>query len=280
MKKLYAMVSTDCNLHCPHCNIPRNGDGWNEEKFLNELLPFEGNVVLFGGEPTVHRDRFYHVVDQLFGMGKYNSCSITTNLIDVDEKLLEYLTMINYVGTSWNKTRFTPKEYVEWVRNLHRIDEEDIHWSVLVTLTPDLIERPAREFINTVYTWGKFRSCTGITLEHLVFDDADEAYYQRADEWMCDLYKLWNLAIPVTTFWDLKWWFDCSETYTLLPNGEVMHCCPTGLEACKNVPNSCMVCDKVNECRPCVLQTGCSYPHKLYELIKEDYERYERYSQK
>ena len=58
MKELYAVLTNQCNLSCPHCDIKSSElDDYNKELFLNAIKEFDGNIILFGGEPTLYKNR-------------------------------------------------------------------------------------------------------------------------------------------------------------------------------------------------------------------------------
>ena len=57
MRTVYAMVTTNCNLGCPHCDIKNdNADNWVAEAFINQLNAADHNII-FGGEPSLYMDR-------------------------------------------------------------------------------------------------------------------------------------------------------------------------------------------------------------------------------
>ena len=62
---LYALLTQNCNLQCPHCMIYNNTkeDFFNEERFLDVLRNWKGDITLFGGEPTLYRDRFMKAIN-------------------------------------------------------------------------------------------------------------------------------------------------------------------------------------------------------------------------
>lgn len=63
MKHLHAILTTNCNLRCPHCGVPDNVEIYNEEKVLEEIKNFDGEVTLFGGECTLYEDRFIKALE-------------------------------------------------------------------------------------------------------------------------------------------------------------------------------------------------------------------------
>ena len=85
MKKLYVIPTYHCNLKCPHCELHLRDDNFNES-FYDVLS--NNNIdlgVLFGGEPTLYRDRLIKCL-------KTNKIhSISTNLIKLDNELISLL---------------------------------------------------------------------------------------------------------------------------------------------------------------------------------------------
>ena len=103
-KILYAMPTSLCNLSCPHCEIRTHHESYNEDRFLDEFRRWDGDVIIFGGEPTLFRDRLLNII------GDPKIISITTNLLNLDDELIQYYNRI-HVSTSWNKSRFTNFEF-------------------------------------------------------------------------------------------------------------------------------------------------------------------------
>jgi hypothetical protein len=62
--------------------------------------------------------------------------------------------------------------------------------------------------------------------------------------------------------------FDCSEVYTLYPNGTLRKGCPN-FEGEIYMPTKCYICNISETCMPCRLHKYCSYPHKFAKLLEE-----------
>ena len=92
---------------------------------------------------------------------------------------------------------------------------------------------------------------------------------EKADEWLCMFHD--NYTGGMTNLIEEKldnWNCDCNEIYTLEPDGEIRKGCPDSLVLKeKTYCNDCLTCDKVDRCRPCMLQKTCSYPKKLSEKL-------------
>lgn len=56
---------------------------YNEEKVLEEIKNFDGEVTLFGGECTLYEDRFIKALETK------NVRSVSTNMMDISGKRLE-----------------------------------------------------------------------------------------------------------------------------------------------------------------------------------------------
>lgn len=84
MKHLYALLTRNCDLHCPHCGVAEyKNETYNEEKILETIKNFDGNVTLFGGECTLYEDRFIKALDTK------NIDSVSSNLLNISGKRLE-----------------------------------------------------------------------------------------------------------------------------------------------------------------------------------------------
>ena len=264
-RQIYAMLTNNCNLSCPHCDIKSSDDGYNEEAFIDALNKAEGRIVLFGGEPTLYRDRLIKI------LSLNKASSISTNLTTkLDDEIISHLKKLS-IGSSWNLNRFSPAEYQAWLNNLKILDENGMGCTVLITLTEDLIEHDINEFINLVKDWDKsFPSIKSIMFEQLVDTDKSNEFYIRVDDWLCEVHKLWesnNIKINNMIVDKLKnWYCDCSQTFTLHPNGEITNGCPHNTSI--YVAGECLSCPDSDKCRPCRLQQYCTYPKKLAQLVK------------
>lgn len=267
-KMLYAIMTHKCNLSCPHCTIKDANEKFDHIAFMSELNNFEGKIILFGGEPTANRERMRAIFhSQEHTPHRSPIGSIATNLIILDDELINLYNKIGYVSTSWNHTRFTPDQYHTWLDNITRLGKSGVKPGIIITVTDDLMDSPIEEFLKIVDEWPS-EYISWIKFEHLISNDNIPEYFDRADEWLCKLYTMWRSSITVETFdSSLMWYHDCSEVYTLEPDGTIHNVCPNGLYVKGGVPSECLTCDKASECRPCRLQHYCSYPKKLHALI-------------
>jgi len=262
MKTLYAILTTHCNLSCSHCDIRNPNESYNEDKFLEQIRNFDGTIILFGGEPTIYMDRFTKVLDT----GKINS--ITTNLLIMDDYILSRYKHYSSIGTSWNASRFTSEQYQLWLENIKILELNNIKCTVIITLTEDLMTGNVTEFLNMVRLWGsEYKAIHAILLEHVVADNPPE-YYAMADEWLCNVYKYWDIPISNRIIGKLgNWLHACDEIMTLDPDGNIRQGCPHPYRC--YVPSECSTCDITHKCRPCQLQEYCTYPHRLAKLVED-----------
>ncbi|MCM1215371.1 MAG: radical SAM protein [Lachnospiraceae bacterium] len=264
MKKLYAELTTKCNLRCPHCNIRNEDDHFNHDEFMKQLREFDGNIILFGGEPTLYPDRLFEVYGDPNIKKKVKS--ISTNLRFITPEIVKVLEEIKYIGTSWNPHRFTNLDYKIWLANLDNLAAKNVSIVVMITLTGDLFEMNRDEFLNMVRGWNP-EAIDAIRFEYLVADGLNKDYYEAADEWQSYIYSHWQSKIPMDVSNIDHWYFDCSEVYTLYPNGELVHGCPNHKRIF--LPQECYDCERNGICKPCILQQGCSFPKKLAKLVEE-----------
>lgn len=259
MKTLYAIPNYECNLDCYYCDIRKLKETYNERKFLKTLKDFEGEVILFGGEPLLYKDRLF----QILSTNKIDSISTNLLLLDLDiyTRLKSHKVSIT---TTWGKYRFGYDAkaldlYTQWKQNLAVVKNA----VVLITLTPDIIKMTTDEFFSFAREW----TCKGVLFEQLIDSRLTKEYYDKVDEWLCKISSRWTIK-PKNMILDKldHWYFDCSEVYTLKPNGLVENKCPHHFQV--NVCMECMNCSRVAECKPCVLQQYCTFPHKLYERMK------------
>lgn len=277
-RTIYAVVTQKCNLSCNYCDIMDNEvkETYNRDEFLAQLLNARQDyVILFGGEPTMYVDR----LTESFITGSVNA--ISTNLMHTEpleaaQSLLRHLGLPEVkVTTSWSYDRFripnntglSAMTYLNWRENMRKFKDVE----VLVTMTDDLLNIHYSDFFNIANDW----DCSGIRFEYLLSDNPSEEYYQKADKWLCELYKRWDIkssfvnADMISTN-GLK--FDCTNVYTLMPNGELYNGCPHIVIQHRTpmVPEKCYGCELVKECRPCKLQKYCSYPKEFAKLVRSD----------
>ena len=99
--------------------------------------------------------------------------------------------------------------------------------------------------------------------------EATNEYHQKADDFLCKIYKEWRWKFNNFIVERIKNWnCNCSSVATIEPDGKVKVGCPqyTGNI---NIRKECLDCSLANICNPCYLQQSCSFPKKLYQLIKE-----------
>lgn len=67
MKHLYALLTRNCDLHCPHCGVAEyKNETYNEEKVLETIKDFDGTVTLFGGSVLFMRiDSLKHWIQKI-----------------------------------------------------------------------------------------------------------------------------------------------------------------------------------------------------------------------
>ncbi len=268
MKTLYALVTTMCNLSCPYCDVRDKSDNYDRDKFISQLDQFDGQIILFGGEPTLFPDRLIDIYLSNPNINKKIS-SISTNLIKIDSKILTLFRLIGSVSTSWNPERFSLPEYHNWLTNMGILNKAlpDMKIGILVTMTDKLLNMSTEEFNLFISDWNP-AGVKHIRFEHYIGEDTTEDYFHRCDEWLCNIYKSWNSPIPMFNVGQVdNWYFDCSDTWTLKPDGTLNRGCPHTSSI--HVPDKCYTCERWHlDCRPCRLQKYCSYPEKFIELVK------------
>lgn len=266
-KTIYALLTRKCNLSCPHCDVYNVEDNFNREKFLDTLFKTEGNIILFGGEPTIYQDRLFDIVNECDKADR-NIVSISTNMMILNDKLIDYYNKLGRVATSWNPNRFNKIQYDVWYRNCFTLSTvTGVKPTILITLDNDLLEMGVDNFLKVIDDWDSsvFKQ---IKLEHFNGDTTPE-YFERVDNFLCELHHKWRSSIHNEIVDRVKhWWCDCSGVYTLNPDGTLSHGCPHNVTL--SVPVECYTCERADICRPCVLQKYCSFPNKFAELVNSE----------
>lgn len=265
MKTLYAVPWYTCNLNCSHCHVSHRTVKEDFDKFLETLTGNDyDHVVLFGGEPTLHKDKFLEIIRT----GEIDS--VSTNLV-CDTTFIQNLFLPEIlernisIATSWNPTRFSRFQETVWSQNVANLCSFDIDLTVMITLTEDLIEMSPDlvafqlHLINQLGV-GKFM------FEPYI---GDFEVHDKADEWLCELHDI--CCVPIRNLLEEKlknWNCDCDDVCTLEPDGIIRKGCPDLLASgIHNYCVDCITCSHSDICRPCALQKTCSYPKKLAKKL-------------
>lgn len=260
LKTLFAIPNFECNLSCGYCELKNRRVQYDEEKFLETLKEFQGNVVLFGGEPLLFRKRLYKILET----GKIDS--ISTNLLLLDRDIAVKFRDIN-IATTWTPGRFNKEELDIWLEKLEILSEFNIDTKLLVTLSEDTVALEPIKVYDFLKTLEKF-SISSVLFEQLLDNSKGQEYYEKVDLWLCEIHKLFsNLRFINEIEAEIKqgWDFDCSDTYTLYPDGIIRRYCPQF--STFQINEMCYKCERNIECRPCMLQNKCVFPKNLGNLI-------------
>ena len=144
IQQLYVIPSFDCNLKCPHCFLRLRKEDFNEVNFFNSLHNTSAYYrILFGGECTLHFDRFKKCLET----GLIDA--VSTNLLNLSPEILElYKEYEIALATSWNPQRFNEEQYKLWVENLRKLEGNGLDTIVLITLTEDLLSYDLESLYN------------------------------------------------------------------------------------------------------------------------------------
>lgn len=251
-KILYTIPNYECNLKCSHCDIKNIKCEYNEKAFIKAINENSfDEIILFGGEPTLYYDRLKSSIDT----GKITS--ITTNLIRLTADKYDLIKDLQ-VNTSWNPSRFNPIQYSEWLDNIEKFE----NLTVLITLTSELIEMEPLEFLNIAKEW----NVSGILFEQLISNENTNEHFKNVDKWLCDITDKWNIKAENLILDKINhWYFDCDNTYTLRPDGTIISGCPHSYNV--RFTQQCLTCEKSSICRPCKLQSLCTFPTELYKKV-------------
>lgn len=266
MIQVYVIPSYKCNLNCPHCKLHLKEDTLNKEQFFETLVNFDADYkVLFGGEPTLDEA----LLQEILATEEINS--ISTNLLKLNSNLINLFKYYSLdIATSWNPHRFTPNQYQTWINNLKYLSHNNLECLILITLTEDLLSLDYELFKKMLDTWNKIPSISGIKFEYLIDPNAKDDLNLRADLWLCKLYQDWRWDFTNFNVKDIKNGYicDCSEVYTLPPEGIIQKGCPNFYNY--NIIEECLNCPLAGACKPCPLQFNCAFPKNLYKLINGD----------
>ena len=267
MKTLYAVPWYKCNLNCPHCHVSHREVAEDYDRFLRTLKIVDGfdHVVLFGGEPTLYREKFVEIIRT----GKINS--VSTNLVRypvnvIENELIPLINEYNLaIATSWNLKRFTRAEEDIWYENLANLCKHGVDVTVMITLTEDLLN------ISPTFMCFYLGRLEGAGVQKVLFEPyiGDVEVNEKADEWLCEVHDYYPGLIKNLLEEKLKNWnCNCDDVHTLEPDGVIRKGCPDLLASgVMNYCIDCMTCEHSDICRPCMLQKTCSYPKKLAKKL-------------
>lgn len=273
MSEVYICPSFLCNLNCPHCtlkNLPQQLELAKIEETLDYINENSGNKVLydlFGGEPLL-LPTFY--LERLYKKLVKKHYLVSTNLLNYKEEHLFLFKKADLINTSWNPLRFTTKQFEVWKNNIKLLQENNIRINLMVTLTQDLITnynpKVFLDFINKINPYS-------LDLDYVIGND--NTNLKDIDSWLCELYKGWNVNTSFGIIENMKHsllygtkYKDCSNHYTILPSGNIKPGC--AYYECDVDKSICYVCELFLWCNgACRLQSKCTFPKKLFNLVKE-----------
>lgn len=266
-KIMYALVTKKCNLSCNHCDVYRLEDDWNEEKFLDTLRKHDGLIIIFGGECSLYPERIRLLMED--PDIKHKISSISTNLLILNDELIQYYKKIKYIGTSWNPGRFTDIQYETWIDNIKKLSDCNI--GILITLTDSLFEYDFDKFMNILYELDDTNNVVDIKFEHYVGPGTDRSYFRLSDDFLCKVYDNWNMKMKLDNIIRVQRHYnDCSRVQHLNPDGGIhIGCChaePISFS------NDCLLCGNVDRCKPCQLQKYCTVPYNFTKKVYDDIE--------
>lgn len=277
MKEVFVCFDFMCNLDCPHCTlklIPQHRQLdkiYQTMKIVRENNTNQMTFNFFGGEPLLLKDEELHIFEEFFHNTRI---IVSTNLLSkLTPYKIELLKRVEDVNTSWNPLRFTEEQYKMWLKQLDILIQNDIPYSVMVTLTDDLIKQSPQSFYERVLSW---KSCRNIDLKQMIGDDLID--FNKVDEWLCELYNIWKETKPLNLLFnevsqvvDRKriWKQYCETTTTIMPNGYLKDGCP--YFEYKTDKSYCLACEYYPICKGgCNIQERCTFPKRLYEKIKNE----------
>lgn len=256
---LYALITRNCNLDCSFCDIKNNSpEEFNLTKFIYTINEFQGEIILFGGEPFFHIDRLMSIINSTD-----KELSITSNL--VIPNFPEYIEKINqnkiHISTSWGLERFDLVQYNTWLDNLYLVKNP----YVIITLTKRLLSSDPVDVIDLIKRWPQG---TVVKFEPVIDPQLPKETYDYMSDWLIKLAIKWNLKNRfVENFSYPMEYHDCKDVYTLLPDGKLLNICPHQLTEKKSFCNDCLNCDYSDKCKPCTLQTYCYYKRFLAFML-------------
>lgn len=273
INEVYICFDFSCNLCCPHCTLHKIKQEHHFDKILDTLNYLHDKnkkftINFFGGEPTLLKDDVWKLYEDVV---KVHPLIISTNLLKLSPYKIQYMKYSEDINTSWNPKRFTNDQYKLWLNNIEILKQNNIPYSVMVTLTDDLIDMDQKEFIELVKLW----SPRNIDLKMMIGDYNMD--FSKVDEWLCKLYDIWNIdKTKNLLFNEIKqicegkriWKNYCKTYFTIMPNGYLKDGCP--YFEYETDKTNCLMCEYYSICQGgCNIQEKCTFPKKLYQRIAQ-----------
>lgn len=258
--KYYIIPSFKCNLSCKHCYVYTRQDNFNQQKFFSQLQNLDGELILFGGQPLLNFDLF----KKCLNTNKFSS--ISTNLLLLNNQNLQLIKQYNLqLSTSWNPFRFSKQQFQLWKNNLNILNQNNIFYSILITLTKELLDISPEKFLNFL----KSLSCYSIQFQPLI--GMSQGIRNKIDNWLCQLQSEWPPGVTNVLKQNYlnKHILHCQNIWTLYPNGELLNKCPLEVNRYYILKN-CLICKYSKVCKPCRIQKSCSFFYKYYEKIQKE----------
>lgn len=280
LEEVFVCFDFACNLSCPHCTlrlIPQHRQLDKVKETLNYIRNISPNLTLnfFGGEPLLLKDEELSLFEEFFPGKKV---IISTNLLNLSPYKLKLLRQTEDVNTSWNPKRFTPEQENIFREHLIMLQVAEAEYSIMITLTKDLIEEFTPEAFIELIKEFKPRN---LDLKMMIGDYS--LNFEEVDNWLCKLYDAWkkdNIPTKNLLFYELerilknnrKWKDYCEKVATVMPDGNIKIGCP--YFEYKTSKDFCYACEYYPVCEGgCNIQEKCTFPKKLFEKVKKDYEK-------
>ena len=254
----YVVFSYRCNLSCSYCFVKDKQIELDQSKFFKSLKELDGDLCFFGGEPSLD----LAMMERCYATNP-NFKSVSTNLLCLtDQHISFYKRAMLDVSTSWNPERFTESQLSTWKKSIQKIKAAGLSLTVMVTLTDQVIEMSPFFFSKLAESW----QADAVLLQPIV--PMSEELHQRADQWLCQLKKVWpsSLKSLLQSRYQSRFLSACGrEVKTLQPNGEIHKLCSMAREKIYPVLDQCLQCQLRSICKPCPLQSSCSVFKKFFK---------------
>lgn len=89
IKELYIIPTYSCNLDCPHCELHKKVERYNESVFISQLKTlFFDRGILFGGEPLLLQEKLIPILETKKNKLYFNqSIIIKCNFYKINKRL-------------------------------------------------------------------------------------------------------------------------------------------------------------------------------------------------
>lgn len=216
---MYLNLTTQCNLLCTYCFIEQATQSQNKvmsmkfpvarkaiDKFLQELGEEEGEIIFYGGEPTLNKQVLLCSIQYVYEKNQKVKLSLVTNATLLDDELLKAFVKydvgigisldgpkdINDRNRMFRNNKKSVYEVVE--ENISILNKRQIKYSLSSTVSKDVIEN--KEYIFSWLAKIPIKNVFWNIFHYSNYSNEWSDFYDKMSDFIFESYdKLFDLGI-------------------------------------------------------------------------------------